>query len=164
MRERDPFPFDGPITRADGVRPFNGYLWPTESWWAYHEFGHNGFSGRFHFGIVALADGRWATAGFVWQIETNSDNPHGTMSRPGRPVVFKTRDHALRIAVARFIRLCRWARRWTGTPDHLTEANCQRTVNWALAIAKRPGAALMPLPLPRARTGLPLFDMEADQR
>lgn len=159
MTNRDPFPYDGPISRADGRRPSNGYLWPTESWWAYDEFGHRGFTGRHHFGIVALNDGRWATNGIVCEIEANSDNPFGRNGRPGKPVVFGTREKAIRIAVARFIRLCRWARRWAGTPDYLTEANCQRAINWSLAIAKRPPLALLPLKVRQKPTGMPLFDV-----
>ncbi|TIN82698.1 hypothetical protein [Mesorhizobium sp.] len=151
----------GPIARADGTQPSNGYLWPTESWWANDHFGHRGFTGRHHFGIVALSDGRWATEGFVYQIEANSDNPFGFHDRAGKPVAFATREKALRIAVARFVRLCRWTRRWKGTPDYLTEENCQKAINWALRIAQRPPidfapiAPAVPKPVP---TGMPLFD------
>jgi hypothetical protein len=158
---RDPAPYDGPIARADGRRPFNMYLYPTEWWWAYDEFGHRGFSGRFHFGIIALNDGRWATEGSVSQIEANSDNPHGMWKKPGRPVVFDTREKAVRIAAARFLRLCRWARTWDG-PDHLTEENCRKAVNWALSIAKRPAIEFSPIPPPippaPKPTGLPILD------
>lgn len=156
---RDPFPYEGPIARADGVRPFNHYLWPTEDWWAYDEFGYRGFTGRHHFGIIALADGRWSISGFVREIEANSDRPFSRQGDgTGRPVVFNTRDEALRVAVARFIRLCRLARGWTGTHDHLTEENCGKAVNWALAIAKRPPASLRPIEVAAPKTGLPLFD------
>lgn len=159
--KRDPFPYDGPIARVDGARPYNGYLWPTESWWAYNEFGHHGFSGRFHFGIIALNDGRYATEGFVWQIEANSDDPRGVRDRPGRPVVFDTRDQAIRIAAARFIRLCRRATSWQGSPDCLSAVNSRKAINWALGIAKRPASKFLPIapaaPKP-ARTGLALFD------
>lgn len=158
----DPQPYDGPIERADGRRPFNTYLWPTESWWAYDALGHRAVSGRFQFGIVALSDGRWATDGFVTNIEANSDNPHGLWQRRGRDVVFGTREKAIRVAVARFIWLCRHARRWEGVPDRLTEENCQKAINWALAIAKRPPQKLAPLPAPPQPppppTGLPLLD------
>ncbi|RUV98296.1 hypothetical protein EOA88_00205 [Mesorhizobium sp. M5C.F.Ca.IN.020.14.1.1] len=157
----DPFPYDGPIARADGIRPRNHYLYPTESWWAYHEFGYNGFTGRFHFGIVALNDGRWATDGFVWQIEANSDNALGMADRPGKPVVFATREQAIRIAAARFIRLCRWATKWQGTPDYLRLENSRKAINWALSIAKRPPIDFAPIlpPAPKpVLTGLPLLD------
>lgn len=158
---RDPQPYDGPIERADGRRPFNGYLWPTESWWAYHALGHLAVRGRFNFGIVALADGRWATNGFIRNIEANSDNPHGLWKKPSRPVVFATREKAIRIAAARFIWLCRHARRWEGVQDRLSEENCRRAINWALGIANRPAVEFAPIipsaPKP-AMTGMPLFD------
>lgn len=162
----DPFPYDGPLADINGKRPFNRYLWPTESWWAYHEFGYSGFSGRFHFGIIALNDGRWATDGFVWQIEANSDNPFGMGRRPGRPVVFDTREKAVRIAAARFIRLCRASRKWEGLlSDRLTEENCRKAINWALGIAKRPAIDFAPItpPMPKpVKTGMALFDWEGE--
>lgn len=151
--KHDPQPYDGPIERADGRRPFNNYLWPMEGdqWWAYDTFGHRGVSGRFHFEVIALADGRWSTYGSVYSIEIGTD----CYDRPG---VFDTREKAIRIAAARFIRLCRWARRWNG-PDHLTNERAEQLINWALEIAKRPPtAALRPIPAPRRKVGLPLFD------
>lgn len=31
---KDPQPYDGPIARADGERPFNMFLWPRSGeWW-----------------------------------------------------------------------------------------------------------------------------------
>ncbi len=160
-QRRDPAPYDGPIERADGVRPYNNYLWPTEDWWAYHEFGYRGFSGRFHFGIIELNDGRFSVDGSVFHIENNSTNPFSFGERPGLKVVFDTREQAIRIAVARFIRLCRYSRKWTGFySDGLTEENCQKAINWALSIAKRPPSKLRPLPKPPVKTGLALFDWE----
>lgn len=155
MMGRDPNPYDGPIERADGVRPFNRYLWPMEgdSWWAYNTFGHR-VSGRFHFEVVALADGRWSTEGFVWAIEDGKYY--------GRPCVFATRRQAIRVAAAGFIRLCRNARRWTGC-DRLSDDQAQMLIDWALGIAGRPAVHLRPLPVPapvEPRTGLPLFDYE----
>lgn len=155
---KDPFLYDGPIVRADGRRPYNHYLWPMagDSWWAYDTFGHRGVSGRFHFEVIGLADGRWSTYGCIGSIERNQQwYDHGP------PVVFATRERAIRISAARFIRLCRWARRWTGTPDYLTEAWAQKLINWALEIAKRPPQTLRALPVPRPKTGLPLLDFEA---
>lgn len=157
----DPAPYDGHIARADGRRPFNRYLWPTESWWAYDALGYVAVSGRFHFGIIALNDGRWSISGSISEIEANSDNPHGMWQRSGKPVVFETRKKAIRISVARFIRLCRWARRWEGTRDRLTEENCRKAINWSLEIANRKPIDFRPVPTPPQRpalTGLPIFD------
>lgn len=145
---RDPSPYDGPIERIDGRRPYNRYLWPMpeDDWWAYDTFGH-GVSSRFHLCVVALADGRWSTDGSVYGIERNRDCY-------GKSCVFDTREQAIRIAAARFIRMCRHARRWNGY-DHLTDERCQQLINWALEIAKRPLPRQEP---PRPSTGLPLFD------
>lgn len=153
---RDPRPYDGPIERADGRRPFNGHFWPMsgDQWWAYSEPDlYNRVSGRFHFEVIGLADGRWSTYGSVHSIESNADCYE-------RPCVFDAREKAIRIAVARFIRLCRWARKWDG-PDHLTEPMAQRIINWALGIAKRPALDFRPVAPPSPKpviTGLPLFD------
>jgi len=67
----DPSPYDGPIERVDGVRPYNRYLWATEDWWANRELDDR-FSSRFHFGIIALSDGRFSVEGTVTAIEENS--------------------------------------------------------------------------------------------
>jgi hypothetical protein len=152
---RDPRPYDGPIERADGRRSFNMHFWPMagDSWWAYDEFGHRGFSGRFHFEVIGLADGRWSTYGSVYSIESNEDCY-------GRSCVFDTREKAIRIAAARFIRLCRRSRKWD-YPDHLTEENCRRAINWALGIARRPAIEFAPIVPPTPKlvvTGMPLFD------
>lgn len=156
MKGRDPFPYEGEITRADGVRPFNHYLWPLsgDQWWAYHDTSI-GFraTGRFHIEVIALADGRWSSSGSVADIERGSD-------MRGAPVVFDARDKAIRSAVARFIRLCRWARRWERTPDYLTEQMASKLINWALSIAGAPPAALRPIARPRVKTGMALFDWE----
>jgi hypothetical protein len=152
----DPNPYDGPILRADGRRSFNRYFWPMagDSWWAYNEDAFWRVSGRFHFEVIGLADGRWSTYGSVSSIEKNED-PWG------HPCVYGSREKAIRIAAARFIRMCRRARRWSGS-DHMTEEMAARVINWALAIAKRPPQTLAPLPAPPAAppppTGLPLLD------
>lgn len=155
----DPNPYDGPIERADGRRPFNHYLWALdEDWyWANRMLGRR-FSSRFEFKVIALADGRWATEGSVYRIEEGESS--------GRSCVFDTREKAIRISVARFIRLCRHARKWTGiTVDRLSNEDAQILINWALEIAHRPPAVLRPLPAPaklRATKSLPLFDLAAE--
>lgn len=156
MRGADPFPYDGDIARADGVRPFNHYLWPLhgDEWWANRETGLGRVSGRFHFDVIALADGRWSTTGFVAQIERGCDER-------GAAVVFDSREKAVRSAVARFICLCRWARRWERTPDHLTEEMAARLINWALAISGATPMVFHPIARPKTKTGLALFDWEA---
>lgn len=154
----DPSPYDGPIQRLDGRRPFNRYLWPMagDDWWAYNTPKLRRVSGRFHFSVVALADGRWSTSGSVYSIEENRDCY-------GYPCVFPTREQAVRVAAARFVRMCRHARAWDGV-DHLSHELCQHLVNWVLDIADRPPAVLRPLALPMPTpkpTGLPLLDYGA---
>ena len=149
----DPDPYDGLIRRADGVRPYNHYLWPTESWWASHRI-HS----RWHFGIVALADGRFSTEGCVYSIEKNDDF--------GKPCVFSTRTKALRTAAARMIRIARHSKNWDGLSHGGLKGNMlAEVINWtrnvvALETGKpvpKPVYIQEPLPVYR-ETGLPLFD------
>jgi hypothetical protein len=93
----DPHPYDGPIERADGVRPYNRYLWPTESWWPTHQREFYGCLLALHFGFVALADGRYSTAGETYSIKRGLDIY-------GRPCVYASREAAIRVSGARMIR------------------------------------------------------------
>ena len=43
--------YDGPIARADGVRPYNNYLWFTESWSALDDLS-NRYNSRWIIGII----------------------------------------------------------------------------------------------------------------
>ncbi|MFP3921951.1 MAG: hypothetical protein ACLFU3_09630 [Dichotomicrobium sp.] len=126
---------------------------PGDDWWAYDTFGHRHVSGRFHFAVVGLADGRWSSSGHVYDIE------RGTDSR-GRRIVFDSREKAIRAATAQFIRLCRAARRWPEgvCSDRLSDEMAQRLINWALAIALRPEKNLRPVPKLEPKWNLPLFD------
>lgn len=156
---RDPHPYDGPIERADGVRPYNHYLWPTESWWPEdRDLGHCVHS-RWHFGIVALADGRFSVEGSVFSIERNTDGF-------GRPCVFGSRTEAIRTAAARMLRMARRSRKWEafGT-GKLEGSRLAAVINWARQIVARetgeqdPRLVHVKEPPPiRHKTGLPLFD------
>lgn len=150
---RDPNPYDGPIERLDGHRPYNHYLWPMEgdSWWVSEVAGLRGMAHPNHVAIVALADGRWSTSGSIYAIEENCDCY-------GSPCVYQTREETLRVAVARFIRTCRNARNW-GTLG-ISHDTCQIAVNWALDIVGRPHVALPTPPPVRRLTGMPLFDAD----
>lgn len=159
---KDPSPYDAPIQRADGRRPYNTYLWPTEDWWANRELGHR-IDSRWHFGIVALADGRFSTDGCVYSIAENNCNGH--WEKP-RPCVYATREKAIRVAAGRMIRTARASRRWDGLfTGKLEGADLAAVINWARAIVARetgqPPPALITVnepPKPRPKTGLPLFD------
>lgn len=160
QKPADPFPYDGPIARADGVRPYNHYLWPTESWWPNREIGYH-IDGRWFFGIVALADGRFSTEGSVFLIERDG-------SRSGRPCVFITRSTAIRTAAARMIRSARQSRHWEGlSHGGLRGHLLADLINWALQIVARETGKPAPKLIVfseaephRAKTGLPLFDLD----
>ncbi len=156
----DPHPYDGPIERADGTRPYNQYLWPTESWWANRDMGYR-FSSRFHFGIVALADGRFSTSGFVWNIEKNEC--------AGRPCVFADRTSAIRSAAAQLIRLARALSRDKdrGTyQEKLQGSDLARLINWVLdTVTRETGGnrssvvTVKEPPPKKVSTGYPLLDL-----
>jgi hypothetical protein len=112
------------IKRVDGVEPFNGYLWPTESWWLNHE--NSRFDPRWNFGIVELADGRFAIEGFAWKIEAN---PEG--------IVFQTRTVAIRTAAARLIRTMRASRNWPYSFGGMKGSKLGEAINWVLEVVAR---------------------------
>lgn len=163
MTARDPFPYDGPIARADGARPFNRYLWPSEQWVFYREHPRSHVDFEMRIEIVALADGRFATCGFVHSIEREVD-------LNGRRCVFTCRRAAVRASAARTIRLCRLMVRNDWKRPGITAQTMPEIISWARTVAAREtgGAAPRPIsvyvpppqPAPRARTGLPLFDFE----
>jgi len=128
MGAPDPFPYEGPIAAADGTRPWNHYLWPTESWWISHEPEFRGFPGLFHFGYVALMDGRFSTDGEVYSIEQDCNCD-------GQRCLFATRAAAIRASAARMIRAMRGMARHE-SPYMLTSLSrehMQRGVNWVRA-------------------------------
>lgn len=161
--------YTGPIERADGARPFNGYLWPSESWWAHREPGNRNWDSRWNFGIVHLRDGRFAVMGQLTAIERNNRRYSWEMidAQLLRANNFATRRRAIRAAAADLLRTLRWARNWktieriTRDPVHWAEV-----VNWVLATAHREADRAEPrlrvphdAPPPRvAPTGMPLFD------
>jgi hypothetical protein len=175
--ERDLHEYDSPIKRADGRVPFNGYLWPTESWWPGHEpeF-RNRIHGQWSFGIVALNDGRFAVAGSVAQIEANSETPYRRQDEPeGRKVVFATRAEAIRIAAARMIQQILRTRhsKYVGLWDRMDRRTMNDVINWTrakvAAECQTEAPASISLPEPPAppplcmEIGLPLFERVVTQ-
>ncbi len=150
--------YDGLIRRLDGVKPYNGYLWPTESWWANQELAAY-VDSRWHFGIVALADGRFAVEGTVSAIERNE--------YAGQPVVFATRTAAIRTAAARLLILARKSQRWpAGTGLH--GQYLAAVINWIRQVVAHQTGGPAPklitikaLPPVVRKTGLPLLDFLA---
>jgi len=145
------------ICRADGVQPYNEYLWPTESWWA-REYLDDRVNSCWHFGIVALSDGRFSTEGTVWSIEKNN--------YAGQQCVFMTRKEAIRVAAARMIRKARASKRW---PDSglggLKGKYLAEVINWARSVCAKETDQEEPKPIQvkepppvRRKTGFPLLD------
>lgn len=164
-----PVKYTGPIEGADGARPYNGYLWNTEWWWANRHDPR--MSRRFHFGYVALADGRFAVSGFLHAIE--SDNRRCSWeTKPEqlrRHNCFDTRRAAIRTAAADLLRLARGARLWRQANHHDSlhdPVKFAALVNWVRAVVARETAGpeprvmvAVPLPPPPPRpTGLPILD------
>jgi hypothetical protein len=173
-KEIDLHEYDNPIKRVDGQVPYNGYLWPTEAWWPGHqpEF-RNRIRGQWHFGIVALIDGRFAVDGTVSHINADSETPYRRENEPeGRRVVFATRQAAIRVAAARMIGDIRRLRHSTrlGVWGHMDRATMADVINWtrasvASACNEAPPAPIAlqeppPHPAPRPEAGLPLFEMK----
>ncbi len=116
--------------RADGTLPCNNYLWPTESWWLGHE--NRKFDGRWHFGYVALADGRFSVEGSTFAINRNEIN--------GLPCVFNTREQAIRVSAARMIRVMRASKHWndwSGVYGGMTGQKLADAINWTLSRVAR---------------------------
>ena len=164
----DPSPYTGSIERADGVRPYNMFLWPTESWWVGHQpqF-RNVVSGMYHFEYIALKDGRFSTEGAVYHIEENRDSS-------GLPCVFNTKIEAIRTSAARLISQMRYSSRSTSycvSFDRLDRETLQAAINWirktvaeaCAAAAPREITLPIPPPPPKSRDtqGLELFDLAA---
>lgn len=167
--KHDLYERDSKWVRVDGAVPFNGCLWDTESWWPSHDREMGGGFHRFHFGIVALADGRYATEGVTWALDANSTIPswRQQVEGPGEPVIFEDRIKAIRCAAARMLRTARWSRTWGY--EGLKPEQIERLFNWTLkAVSEATDKkAWKPvkvfgvgneLPFATHKTGMELFD------
>ena len=149
--------YTGPIERADGVRPFNSYLWPTEGWWAYHSPGQRNWH-SWHFGIVALWDGSFAVCGQLWHIRDNDRRSswHRREGQLHRPNNFPTRRQAIRTAAADLLRSLRAQRRSRGDWQNRLARDGQHFVdvcNWVrLTVHRETGHPCRP---PRLATYTP---------
>ena len=162
--------YDSYIKRADGKVPYNGYLWPTEDWWPNDEPKFHYVSGSWNFGIIALNDGRYSVEGTISHIEKNTDNPYprGKDDTTGKPVVFATREKAIRISAARMIKDIRaWRFIEAFSYDKMSRDTMEAVINWTRNIvAKECGVVKIPVqismpeppPSPPKPTGLELID------
>jgi hypothetical protein len=170
VKERDLHDYDNPIKRADGTVPYNGYLWPTESWWPGHQHQFRNIDGHWNFGIIALIDGRFAIDGALCQIEQNTDMPYPQPNDPpGKPVVFDSREKAIRIAAARMIMGIRYLRNRDARRSSfmgMSRETMADVINWTRQIVARETKTPTPKPLslpppppePPPLTGLELLD------
>ena len=159
---RDLYDHDSPIRDIYGHVPFNGHLWPTESWWPDHDDSMpKGEFCRYHFGVVALQDGRFSVDGVVDHIIHN--DAEGILRRyddPRRePVVFESRIVAIRTAAARMLRAAAASRKWEwggAFSGRMTNETLSILYNWtmekvAAATASEPPRQIKlttPTPLP----------------
>ena len=138
----DPFPYDGPIQRVDGRRPFNRYLWPMSGdwFWAYDAPGLRHIDGRWNIKAIALDGGKWLADGFIWETQ------------------YDTREAALRASAANLLRTARGARSWPAF--RLRHDDYVKLVAWTFSIVGRPAPKVRPLPViapPPPYADLPLF-------
>lgn len=146
-RSGDPWPYTGLLRRADGVAPYNHYLWPLNAdwYWANKDVSYR-FPARWNFCAIALADGRWLADGLVSENEA-------------RMRFFSTREAALRHSAADLIRTVRSARRWDGQ-DRTSNEDFAAIVAWVFDVLDLPVPKLLPVAPPTTTPpwrDLPLF-------
>ena len=106
---------------------------------------------------VAAQDGRYAVEGCVHSIERNE--------YAGKPIVYPTREQAIRVAAARMIRTMRKARTWDRQYGGMQGKQLAEVINWARSVVAKETGKPMPSPVhikdpppPFRETGLSLFD------
>jgi hypothetical protein len=156
----DPLTYDGP-RRIDGRLPYNGYLWPTwcralnregaERWMQNLPF-------DYRLDVVELDDGRFSTDGTVYGIQRNLDCY-------GQRCVYATREEAIRTSAGRMLRRIRRVMRDRASMDHwIMQRVGPDVIQWVRQVAHEETGAVVraPIqakPMPRPKTGLPLFDL-----
>jgi len=140
----DPWPYEGPLRRVDGIAPFNHFLWPLDQdwFWANQDLDpQRRYSSRWNFYVVALADGRWLSDGTVREDESGMR-------------IFATREAALRHAAACLLRMIRAARHWPShLVDHVSPEDYVALVGWIFNRLNQPPPPvyILPPPPPPAR-------------
>lgn len=169
MITSDPRPYDGPIERADGVRPYNHYLWPTECWAAQDAPQLRLVPYDFRIAIIALADGHFSISGSLCDIEHGRYHT-GLNEFAGRCCVFDTRTAAIRASAYETITLARRCARddrWASIRGRDCRHLMPDVINWARSTVAletgKPAPLQRAIKLPKAApkpTGLALFDHE----
>lgn len=146
---RDPQPYSGPLRRIDGTAPFNMYLWPMpdDVFVAPDDFAKQidrHIDRRdTRIAVVALADGRYLTEGFV---RNDTDDM----------MFYPSRRAALRASAADVIRKARNARYDSGNRGRdrmywekppISQADAERLIAWVYSVLDEgaPRYGLMPL-------------------
>lgn len=176
----DPCLYHGEIRAADGRKPYNGYLWPTECWTAEHGLSvpgarpfHIDYRLRIETFAVIICPGQpvvYSTCGHLSSIQTGFEFGYEDRAR----TVFATRSEAIRASAARMIRVCRRAarevRRDKFSAHRMTGIHlAPEIITWARHLVARetggdgpkPINHYVPPPPPPVRqlTGLPLLDL-----
>jgi hypothetical protein len=179
----DPCLYHGEIRAADGRKPYNGYLWPSECWTAEHGLSVPGkrptyidYDFRVEIFAVILRPGQpviYSTSGHTYDLERGREY---TISgeREGRQTSFATRTEAIRVSAARLIRRirrhAREVRKDKLSAYHRTGIHlAPEIITWARQLVARETGAAEPKPISlyvppppppvRQLTGLPLLDM-----
>lgn len=139
----DPWPYSGPLRRADGAAPFNHHLWPMGD--AFHPSALEPVRvpGWFYWYVIPLNNGCWLADGYI-----NSKQ-------------YPTRTAALRVAAAKVIRRARAARHWRGM-DGLDDEQFRALIGWVYGTLERPAPRIYVAPPPPPPTPSSLLEiMEA---
>ena len=179
----DPCLYHGEIRAADGRKPYNGYLWPSECWTAEHGLSVPGarpiyidYRLRIEvFAVIIRPDEPvvYSTCGHLSSIQTGFEFGYKDRAR----TVFATRSEAIRANAARMIRMCRRAV-CEARGDKFSAYRmvgihrAPEIITWARQLVARETGAAEPKPISlyvppppappppvRKPTGLPLLDL-----
>lgn len=174
----DPCLYHGEIRAADGGKPYNGHLYPSECWTAEAGLAVPGarriyidYDFRIEIVAVILRPGQpvvYSTSGHTMDME--SGHYYTGTDKIGQLAVFATRSEAIRASAARMIRKCRRAAREVrqNKLSAFRRTGIERApeiITWARQLVARETGAAEPKPItmyvplpPRQPTGLALFD------
>lgn len=178
----DPCVYHGEIRSADGRKPYNGYLRPSECWTAEHGLSvpdarpiYIDYDFRIEIFAVILRPGQpviYSTSGHTMDMERGRE--YTISGAGGRKTTFATRSDAIRASACRMIRRIRRHAREV-RKDKLSAYNrtgihrAPEIITWARQLVARETGADEPKPITlyvppppppvRQLTGLPLLDL-----